>query len=81
MYEIYGTTNCEYCELAKKLLTEYDKEYTFIDVAENGDVTAAFFDKFPNVSRVPQITLGDEHIGGYRELEKSLTLDEKESII
>ena len=81
MYEIYGTADCEYCELAKKLLTEYDKEYTFIDVAENGNITAAFFDKFPNVSRVPQITLGDEHIGGYRELKKSLTSDEKESII
>ena len=51
MYEIYGTTNCEYCELAKKLLTVYDKEYTFIDVAENGDVTTAFFEKFPDVVR------------------------------
>ena len=74
MYEIYGTTSCEYCELAKKLLTEYDKEYTFIDVAENGDVTVAFFEKFPNVSRVPQIMEGDIHIGGYNELRKWLSI-------
>ena len=68
MYEIYGTTNCEYCDLAKKLLTVYDKEYTFIDVAERGDVTAAFFEKFPEVSSVPQIIEDNYHIGGYNEL-------------
>ena len=72
MFEIYGTTNCEYCDLAKKLLTVYDKEYSFIDVAENGDVTAAFFEKFPDVSSVPQIIEDNYHIGGYRELEKWL---------
>ena len=76
MYEIYGTADCEYCELAKKLLTEYDKEYTFIDVTQNDNVFAAFSKKFPNEKRIPQIVLGEEHIGGYRELEKSLTLDE-----
>ena len=72
MYEIYGTTNCEYCDLAKKLLTVYDKEYTFIDVAESGDVTAAFFEKFPEVSSVPQIIEDNYHIGGYNELRQWL---------
>ena len=68
MYEIYGTTSCTYCDMAKKLLTVYDKEYTFIDVAENGDVTTAFFEKFPDVSTVPQILEDNYHIGGYNEL-------------
>ena len=81
MYEIYGTTDCEYCELAKKLLIVHDKEYTYIDVAENEDMTAAFFKKFPNVRTVPQIVLGDDHIGGYNELKNSLTLDTIESIL
>ena len=73
MFEVYGTISCEYCDLAKKLLTVYDKEYTFIDVAENGDITTAFFEKFPNVNSVPQILLDDGvHIGGYRELERWL---------
>ena len=72
MFEVYGTISCEYCDLAKKLLTVYDKEYTFIDVTENGNITAAFFEKFPNVSSVPQITEGDNHIGGYNELRKWL---------
>ena len=69
MFEIYGTTNCTYCDEAKTLLAMKEKEYTFINVAENEDITAAFFKKFPNVQTVPQITLSDGHwIGGYTEL-------------
>ena len=74
MFEIYGTTNCTYCDMAKKLLTVHNKEYTFIDVAENEDITAAFFNKFPNVNKVPQIMFdGNEYVGGYEELRKWLT--------
>ena len=72
MFEIYGTLNCVYCDMAKKLLAIYDKEYAFIDVVENDDITAAFFNKFPNVNQVPQILEGDHHIGGYNELKQWL---------
>ena len=78
MFQIYGTDNCIFCLKAKELLTNYNKEYTFINVAEHGDVTAAFFEKFPNVSSVPQIVYDgvdrgyEVHIGGYKELEKWL---------
>ena len=68
MFEIYGTTNCVYCDLAKKLLTVHDKKFEFIDVAEDEDITAAFFKKFPNVSQVPQIMDDDKYVGGYNEL-------------
>ena len=69
MFEIYGTTDCVFCDKAKTLLTTYEKEYNFIDVAENEDITAAFFKKFPNVRTVPQVSLSDGlHIGGYTEL-------------
>ena len=72
MFEIYGTLNCTYCDLAKKLLTVYDREYAFIDVAEDEDITAAFFKKFPNVNQVPHITEGDQYIGGFNELKEWL---------
>ena len=72
MFEIYGTLNCVYCDMAKKLLAIYDKEYAFIDVVENDDITAAFFNKFPNVNQVPQITEGDQYIGGFNELKEWL---------
>ena len=73
MFEIYGTTNCTYCDMAKKLLTVHNKEYTFIDVAEDEDITAAFFKKFPNVSKVPQIMEDDKYVGGYQELREWLS--------
>ena len=77
MIEIYGTDNCTFCDMAKKLLTVHDKEYTYIDVAENEDMTAAFFKKFPDVRTVPQIALSDGHyIGGYKELVRWLNLTE-----
>ena len=72
MFEIYGTLDCVYCDMAKKLLAVYDKEYAFIDVIENDDITAAFFNKFPNVNQVPQITEGDQYIGGFNELKQWL---------
>ena len=77
MFEIYGTLNCVYCDMAKKLLAVYDKEYAFIDVVENDDITAAFFNKFPNVNQVPQITEGDQYIGGYNELKQWLNHTEQ----
>jgi len=79
MFEIYGTTNCAYCDRAKILLAMKEKEYVFIDVAENDDITAAFFNKFPNVSKVPQIMFEGKdrgyevHIGGYNELKQWLS--------
>ena len=78
MFEIYGTTNCTYCDMAKKLLTVHAEEYEFIDVAESDDITAAFFKKFPKVKTVPQIMFEGKdrgypvHIGGYNELKRWL---------
>ena len=73
-YTIYGTQICNFCDLSKDLLDKYEKGYTFVDVSENLDTTAAFFKKFPNVRTVPQIMLSDGfHIGGYTELKKWLS--------
>ena len=73
MIEMYGTNDCVFCNRAKELLQMYDKEYTYIDVTETEDMTAAFFKKFPDVRTVPQIALSDGHyIGGYKELKRWL---------
>ena len=73
MIEVYGTDNCVFCDRAKELLQTYNKEYTYIDVTETEDITAAFFKKFPGVRTVPQLALSDgHHIGGYKELKKWL---------
>ena len=72
MFEIYGTTSCTFCDRAKILLAMKEKEFTFIDVAENDDITAAFFKKFPKVKTVPQIMEDDKYIGGFNELKQWL---------
>ena len=73
MIEIYGTDDCVFCDRAKELLEMYKKEYTYINVTETEDMTAAFFKKFPDVRTVPQLSLSDGfHIGGYTELKKWL---------
>ena len=72
MIEIYGTDSCVFCNKAKELLETYNKEYTYIDVTETEDTTAAFFKKFPNVRTVPQIEWEGKHIGGYTELSEWL---------
>ena len=72
MIEIYGTDNCVFCDKAKALSETYNKEYTYIDVTETEDNTAAFFKKFPNVRTVPQIVWEGKHIGGYTELSEWL---------
>ena len=72
MFLIYGTKHCDYCELAKKLLTVHEKEFTFIDVDAGPAVKAAFFQKFQNVNTVPQIVDDMKHIGGYNELVEHL---------
>ena len=81
MYEIYGTANCTFCDKAKQLLMQHDKTYTFIDVGSNTDMMAAFLNRFPGTKTVPQIVLGEDHIGGYKELRNSLTLGTIESIL
>ena len=73
VFEIYGTDNCSFCNKAKDLLREYDKPYVYVNISESPETQQAFFKKFPNVNRVPQISLDDGfHIGGYKELEKWL---------
>ena len=70
---MYGTNDCVFCDKAKDLLEMYQKEYTYINVIETEDMTAAFFKKFPDVRTVPQLALSDGfHIGGYTELKKWL---------
>ena len=77
MIEMYGTNDCVFCDKAKDLLEMYQKEYTYINVIETEDMTAAFFKKFPDVRTVPQLALSDGfHIGGYTELKKWLNHSE-----
>jgi glutaredoxin 3 len=64
---IYTTTYCPYCVRAKDLLKRKNAAYTEIS-AEDDDVRAAMIVKAGGKRSVPQIFIGDTHVGGCDDL-------------
>lgn len=65
---IYHKDYCPYCKAAKKLLTSLDLEYDEIEVTHD-PVEFANMVKRANRRTVPQIFIGDNHIGGFDDLQ------------
>ncbi len=65
---IYTTPICPYCIAAKKLLNEKELNYNEIDVSGNADLRAEMSKKAEGQTSVPQIWVGDIHIGGCDDL-------------
>ena len=65
---IYTTMYCPYCQHAKALLT--GKEIAFREIPVDGDRAAreAMTQRAGGRTSVPQIFLGDRHIGGCDDL-------------
>ncbi len=64
---IYGNATCPFCGAARMLLTK--KAVDFDDISVAGD--AALFAEMQEKSgrrTVPQIFIGDTHVGGFDEL-------------
>lgn len=74
---IYTSTICPYCTMAKRLLNQKSAKYTELNV----DHTPGLREKMMQQTRrrtVPQIFIGDLHIGGFDDLhalERSNQLD------
>jgi glutaredoxin 3 len=67
MIEIYGKTQCPYCDMAKGLCIQEKLDYNYkqLDV----DFTREqLFELFPGARTFPQIKIDGESIGGYTEL-------------
>lgn len=75
---IYGNTTCPYCGAARMLFTK--KGVTFDDVLVDADPDKRTeMQERSGSSSVPQIFIGDRHVGGFDELyqlDKSGELDE-----
>lgn len=74
---IYTIKICPYCERAKRLLTQKGVKYEEIS-AEDEDVRLEMIEKSGGRRTVPQIFIGDEHVGGCDDLyalEKAGKLD------
>ena len=65
---IYTSAYCPYCISAKRLLDKKGARYDEITVDGRGDVRAEMTSKAGGRYTVPQIWIGDRHVGGCDDL-------------
>ena len=68
LIEIYTTRYCPYCVAAKALLKRKGAVYTEIDVSGDWEQREAMIERAGGQMTVPQIFIGDLHVGGSDEL-------------
>ncbi|HEX8819542.1 MAG TPA: glutaredoxin 3 [Archangium sp.] len=66
--KIYTTTYCGYCVRAKDLLTRKGVKYEEVDVTGNDDMRTRLVEMSGGQRTVPQIFIGETHVGGYSDL-------------
>lgn len=64
---LYTTGHCPYCVNAKTLLTRKDVTYEEIDVGSSPQRLAEMLQR-SNRRSVPQIFIGERHVGGFDDL-------------
>lgn len=75
---VYTTKRCPYCDASKTLLQRKGYAYSEVDVADP-KLRLMLLKKAQGRKTVPQIFIGDLHVGGFDELQvldKSGELDE-----
>ena len=65
---IYTTMFCPYCHMAKDLLTKKGAVFEEIDVNTKPGLRAEMREKAGGRNTVPQIWIGDRHVGGFDDL-------------
>jgi glutaredoxin 3 len=65
--QMYTTSWCPYCQMAKRLLRDKGQAFEEVDVEEQPTRRAEMVQRSGRTS-VPQIWIGDRHVGGYDEL-------------
>ncbi len=76
--EIYTSPLCGFCHAAKRLLTEKGISFSETDVLANPEKKVEMIDRANGGRTVPQIFIGDQHVGGCDDLyalERSGKLD------
>jgi glutaredoxin 3 len=65
--QIYTTQWCPYCNAAKSLLNEKGVSYEEVN-AEDPEVRMQMVERAHGRRTVPQIFIGDTHVGGYDDM-------------
>ncbi|HXX30453.1 MAG TPA: glutaredoxin 3 [Myxococcaceae bacterium] len=65
---IYTTAACGYCQRAKAWLAARGVSFREVDVSGDAGARARLIDRSGGQRTVPQIFVGDVHVGGYSDL-------------
>lgn len=66
--EIYTSPLCGFCHAAKRLLTQKGVKFSEVDVLANPDRKPEMIKRAGGARTVPQIFVGETHVGGCDEL-------------
>ena len=66
--EIYTTPICGFCHSAKRLLTQKGVSFSEVDVMNDPERKSEMIQRANGGRTVPQIFVGDTHLGGCDEL-------------
>ncbi len=66
--DIYTTPLCGYCHAAKRLLSTKGASFSEIDVSRDPAKRAEMMQRAPGSRTVPQIFIGESHVGGFDEM-------------
>ena len=65
---MYTGPMCNFCDAAKRLLARNNATFTEIDIASKEGLMEEMIKKANGKRTVPQIFVGEKHIGGYSDL-------------
>lgn len=66
--DIYTKFACPFCVRAKRLLSEKGAAFNEYDITMGGPKRAEMLARAPNAMTVPQIFIGELHVGGSDDL-------------
>ncbi len=66
---IYTKPFCGYCHAAKRLLAHKGVSFTEIDISAYPERRAEMIQKANGRSTVPQIWIGETHVGGFDDID------------
>lgn len=66
--EIYTKPTCGFCHMAKRLLTSKGVSFAEVNISAQPERRAEMIQRANGGSTVPQIFIGDTHVGGCTEL-------------
>ena len=65
---IYTTDTCIYCDRAKEYLRQRGVPFSEVDVTGDAEARASLIERANGRRTVPQIFVGEVHVGGYTDL-------------